>query len=576
MRRPIIGITTNFGTNGAELALAYWQSVRKAGGTPLLLAPTDDEEEMLNQLEQLDGLLLSGGADVNPVLFGEDPLPELHHINPRRDAFELPLTRLAQQRHLPIFGICRGIQVMAAALGGRMSQDIEVWYKGYKADSDEAVAPLIKHSQDAPRDCATHFVEVVEGSLLHSILGKTRLTVNSFHHQAVTEAGPLMKVVASSADGILEAIEGRPEESFLLGVQWHPECMPNEDSDRLFKAFVEAARLYGTALEAHARINTLDSHCDTPMFFNQLIEDVNGEERKALNLTRRNSVVLMDAQKMDEGHLDEVYMVSYIPQGPRDEAGYASAKAQVIETYRRLDVMLEETPELEGRVHRGIENGYAIGKDLSLIQTYKEMGCEYMTLCHNGHNDICDSARPKKDEPAEEHHGLSAFGREVVQEMNRQHMLIDLSHAGEKTFYDVLEASAVPVAVTHACCRALCDHPRNLTDDQLRAIAKKDGVVQCTMYEGFVRLDHPEDFGIAPEENPSLKTFIAHLEHMIEVCGIDHVGIGSDFDGDGGVPGLSDASYCICITEELLKRGYSEDDLCKIWGDNFRRVLYQA
>lgn len=630
MTRPIIGITTNLGDKGAELARGYWQSVRRAGGVPMLLAPTDDVEEQEEQLRQLDGLLLSGGGDINPVLLGEDPVPELHGICPERDAYELRLCRRAHDKQIPVMGICRGAQVMAAALGGEVCQDIARW----KREHDEVLT--IKHSQDAPRDCATHFVAMEKSANGHSatnlaeLFGSQQIAVNSFHHQAVTAAGPHMVVAARSADGVIEALQQRDGESFLLAVQWHPECMGGMEP--LFQEFVEEARLYGEALELHNRIPTLDSHCDTPMFYDHLLtrkaeekgigvaELSQADEREALNLQQRNDTVLVDAEKMNDGHLDETYMVAYIPQGPRTEEGYADARRQVEETYRRMDEMIAETDdfiqapagkyidvESDGRllIHRGIENGYAIGRDLSLIEHYKNLGCEYITLCHNGHNDICDSARPLKagcradgtypaaDEPAAEHNGLSDFGREVVKEMNRIGMLIDLSHAGEKTFYDVLELSTKPVAVTHACCRAICDHPRNLTDDQLRAIAAKDGVVQCTMYHGFLSLydgSNHGDYGAAPivqtaptsgvavadavnTEPPTLHTFMRHLEHIIEVCGIDHVGIGSDFDGDGGVPGLDHAGCMINITRELLAAGYSDDDICKIWGDNFRRVL---
>ena len=609
--KPIIGITTNLGSKGAELARGYWQSVRRAGGVPMLLAPTDDIAEQEEQLLQLDGLLLSGGSDINPILLGEDPVPELHSICPERDAYELRLCRRAHDKQIPTMGICRGAQVMAAALGGKVAQDIERWMR------EDGKVPSIKHSQDAPRDCATHNVECMQANDcwtndLADILGP-RFAVNSFHHQAVTDAGPHMVVAARSADGVVEAMQERDGESYLRAYQWHPECM--EEMAPLFDDFVEEARNFGQALELHARIQTLDSHCDTPMFFDQLQAAFDAAPSQPVGaspfaMQERNDTVLVDAEKMNDGHLDETYMVAYIPQGPRTAEGYADARRQVEETYRRMDEMIAATPDYaaapvgpyagndtDGRliIHRGIENGYAIGRDLSLIAHYKQLGCEYITLCHNGHNDICDSARPLKagcrnggtypasDEPQQEHGGLSDYGREVVREMNLVGMLIDLSHAGEKTFYDVLECSTKPVAVTHACCRALCDHPRNLTDDQLRAIAEKGGVVQCTMYHGFLTLPPADDasgnFGAEAVTGngtytpPTLSTFMAHLEHMIEVCGIDHVGIGSDFDGDGGVPGLDHAGCMINITRELLLRGYDDDAICKVWGDNFRRVM---
>ena len=208
----------------------------------------------------------------------------------------------------------------------------------------------------------------------------------------------------------------------------------------------------------------------------------------------------------------------------------------------------------------GIENGYALGKDLTNIRKFWDMGVRYLTLCHNGDNDICDSARKSQNE----HGGLSDYGRTVVEEMNRMGMLIDLSHAAESTFYEVLERSARPVACTHSSARALCNHPRNLTDDQLRALARQGGVAQATFYPGFLR----------ETEGATVEDVVRHILHMITIAGIDHVGIGSDFDGDGGVPGLASAADMIHLTRRLQAEGLTDDDLRKLWGANFLRVLF--
>ena len=159
--------------------------------------------------------------------------------------------------------------------------------------------------------------------------------------------------------------------------------------------------------------------------------------------------------------------------------------------------------------------------------------------------------------------GLSAFGAQVVSEMNRLGLLVDLSHASERTFFDVLEASRQPVVCSHSSARALCDHPRNLTDEQLRALAAKDGVAQVTFYHGFLRTDG----------QATVLDAVDHLCHMADVAGIEHVGIGTDFDGDGGVPGLASASELINFTRHLLRRRFSEDDLRLIWGGNFLRTM---
>ena len=218
----------------------------------------------------------------------------------------------------------------------------------------------------------------------------------------------------------------------------------------------------------------------------------------------------------------------------------------------------------EGRkaIMLGIENGYAIGKDLSLLQHFADMGIVYMTLCHNGNNDICGSARPREGESLE---GVSAFGAEVICEMNRLGVMVDLSHASEHSFYDALDISSQPIVCSHSSARALCDHPRNLTDDQMRALALKGGVAQVTFYNGFLRTD----------QQASIMDAIAHLNHMVKVMGIEHVGIGTDFDGDGGVPGLASASELINFTRRLLRKRYSEEDLRLIWGGNFLRVMEQ-
>ena len=181
-----------------------------------------------------------------------------------------------------------------------------------------------------------------------------------------------------------------------------------------------------------------------------------------------------------------------------------------------------------------------------------------MTLCHNGDNDICDSARGSQT-----HGGVSAFGKEVIREMNRLGIMVDLSHAAESSFYDALELSKTPIVCSHSSCRALCDHPRNLTDDQMRALAKKGGVMQVTLYNGF----------LVKDGEATIEDAMRHLEHAIEVMGIDHVGLGTDFDGDGGIRGLANSAELIQFTRQLLARRYTEEDIQKIWGGNFLRVM---
>jgi len=558
-RRPVIGITGNFGEKGCELAEGYYRSVLEAGGTPLIIPPYEDRDALLSTLDQVDALLLSGGGDMNPLFVGEDPLPTLHGISPRRDLCELLLIRLAFDRQIPMLGICRGIQMMATALGGAIYQDLGSQYHE---------APLIKHDQTLDRCYASHKVNIQTDSLLYDILQTDELAVNSFHHQAVSDAGPHLRVSARSTDGVIEAIESTEYKS-LLGVQWHPECFilaGNRCMMPLFDWLVGEAKEFAEARKLQHEMLTLDSHCDTPMFFQQ-----------GVRFDHRDDHVLVDLHKMEEGGLDGSIMVAYIPQKERDEAGLKAAKELTDSLLSQLEEMVEanhdhvefartpvELSELKkaGKhaIMKGIENGYAIGKDLSLLSTYRQRGIVYITLCHNGDNDICDSARGNA-----EHGGLSHFGKQVVAEMNRLGILVDLSHAAESTFWDVLKESKLPVVCSHSSCRALCDHPRNLTDEQMKALAEKGGVMQVTFYNGFLK----------KEGQATLQDALNHIDHAVKIMGIDHVGIGTDFDGDGGVPGLASASELINLTRGLIKRGYSHEDIQKLWGLNFLTVMFQ-
>lgn len=564
-KKPVIGITGNFGEKGCELAQGYYQSVLKAGGIPLVIPAYEDMDTLLATLDRIDALLLSGGGDMNPLFMGDEPLPGLGGICPQRDKAELWLVRMAYNRQLPILGICRGIQMMTCALGGKVYQDLPSQYHDQ---------PLIKHSQNLAREYASHTVQIEEESLLHRIMKDTRLAVNSFHHQAVCETGSLLKVCARSADGVIEAVESTEHKS-LLGVQWHPECfvLGGDDSMMpLFEWLVKEARSFLLARGIHQRILTLDSHCDTPMCFPKAAERGFSPSRL---ISSRSDLALVDLHKMHEGRLDASIMVAYLPQGERDGASLELANRTAHHILDQIEEMVADnadaigiarTPkelyDLKGQGKKalmmGVENGYAIGKDINNVEAFRKRGVVYMTLCHNGDNDICDSARGNS-----EHQGVSDFGSQVIKEMNRVGMMVDLSHASEKSFYDALEISDAPIVCSHSSSRALCDHPRNLTDEQMRALARKGGVAQVTFYEGFLRKDGKADILDA----------IAHLKHMAKVMGIEHVGIGTDFDGDGGVPGIASASEVINLTRMLLKNGFSEADLQLIWGGNFLRVM---
>ncbi len=552
-RKPVIGITGNYEDLTCKLGKGYYQKVVEAGGVPVIVPPVTDPHVIINTLDRIDALILSGGGDYNPLWAGEEPSPLLHGINAERDQAELMITRLAYNRQIPMLGICRGIQTLAMALGGKVFQDI----------SDRATK---KHSQDADRSEPTHTVTIEKDSILYRIYSEAQqcsmfnhqssIFVNSFHHQAVSDTGAKFRVTARSADGIIEAMEST-EYKPVMGVQWHPECL--ENGNPLFQWLVEEAQAYREAHQLHDRILTLDTHCDTPMLFPQ-----------GIHFDQRDPRILVDLHKMTEGRLDATIMVAYLPQPTEQPKAYADAIFDQIEAITKQNsdyVRIARTPEELWANKRagiksimlGIENGIALDGQLENLQHFAERGIVYMTLCHNGDNDICDSASRSQNTWG----GVSPFGEQVIREMNRLGILVDMSHAGEKSFYDALDISSKPIVCSHSSARALCDHPRNLTDDQMRALAAKDGVAQTTIYNGFLRQD----------SEACILDVMEHLEHAIQVMGIDHVGLGTDFDGDGGVRGLADASELILFTKQLLRRRYSEEDIQKIWGGNFLRIF---
>ena len=556
---PIIGLTGNFRDGDCTLAEGYYQSVLKAGGTPFILPPFEETDALIQALESIDGLLLTGGADINPLYLNEEPIKELHGINPRRDYQELMLTKLAADRQIPILGICRGIQTLMAALGGTLYQDIHSQMEGTR----------IKHDQDLDRSYASHTVTIEKDTLLHRLFQTDTLAVNSFHHQAVKEVAPGFQVCAYSSDGVIEAVESTAYKS-ILGVQWHPECFilrGDECMMPLFQWLTNEAASFKEAKRIHGRILSLDSHCDTPMFFDQQID-----------FASRDPKILVDLHKMTEGRLDATIMVAYLKQLELTDEALLAATAKADRILNEIEAMVAKnctamdiayTPadlyrlKSEGKkaIMLGIENGYAIGQDIKNVERFRKRGVVYMTLCHNGNNQLCGSAKYN-----DKNLGVNAFGEQVIQEMNRVGMMVDISHAGEQTFYDALAISNTPIVASHSSSRALCNHPRNLTDDQLKALAAKGGVAQVTLYSGFLR-----------EEGPAtIQDAIEHLNHMVNIMGVEHVGIGTDFDGDGGIIGCASASELINFTRCLLKERYSEEDIRRIWGGNFLRVMKEV
>ena len=567
-RKPVIGLTGNFAEGETRLVERYYKGIAEAGGVPVVIPPLADKDVIINTLDSLDGLMLTGGGDINPLWAGEEPSPRLHSINRERDEAELLAVRLAYNRQIPMLGICRGIQVLVTALDGEVEQDIaEGMQAGRLTPGSHA---LLKHSQDADRREPTHTVIIEKDSALYGIYGTGTLAVNSFHHQSVRKCGARFKVTAVAPDGVIEAIESSEYKS-IMGVQWHPEWL--EDSGpALFGWLVGRAVEFSRAKDLHRRILTLDTHCDTPMFFPQ-----------GIHFEQRDPRILVDMHKMAEGRQDAVIMAAYLPQpkigeafsskvsfdvsGPTEYADLIFDKIEAIVKDNNRYVSIARTPadlyedKRRGRrsIMFGIENGLALNHDLTNIEHFARRGVVYITLCHNGDNDICDSARG-----CNTYGGVSRFGEQVIREMNRQGIMVDLSHAAEKSFYDALDISTKPIVCSHSNCKALCDVPRNLTDDQLRALAAKGGVAHVTLYHGFLRNDRCE---------ASIMDAIAHLEHAIKIMGVEHVGLGSDFDGDGGVKGIADSSEMINFTLHLLRRRYNERDIARIWGGNWLRVM---
>ena len=310
----------------------------------------------------------------------------------------------------------------------------------------------------------------------------------------------------------------------------------------------------------------LDSHCDTP---SQIL--------RQRDLSLDNEYAHVDFPKLKRGGVDAAFFALYVPADL--DADPEKAYKYAMELLDGVNKTLASNPsaaalavtEDEARLNKadgrfsvfiGLENASPIDC-IEKAKLFYDKAVRYITLCHSANNAICDSCAPK----VKKWGGLSPFGKELVAEMNRLGMLIDVSHVSDDTFYDVLKYSTKPVVATHSCCRALCDHPRNMTDDMIRALAAAGGVIQINFYPLF--LD-----GSLPEHEVPYTRIADHIDHVVELVGIDHVGIGSDFDGIDSVPvGLEDISLMPKLFDELRHRGYSEAELSKIASENFFRVL---
>lgn len=389
----------------------------------------------------------------------------------------------------------------------------------------------------------------------------------------------------------------------------------------------------------HDRVMTMDTHVD--------ISPANFQADQP-NYATRLERTQVDLDKMEKGGLDAVWLVVYTGQGELDDAGYARAYDQAMEKFaaihRLTDTIAPSRVGLaltsqdardiyaSGRkvVFIGVENGYPIGTDVSRVEQFYNLGARYLSLAHNGHSQLSDSNTGERDN-VWLHNGISPLGRQVVAEANRLGIMLDISHPSKETMMQLVELSRAPIIASHSGARAICNHSRNLDDEQLRALAQNGGVVQLVAFSSYVKCDPVADAALAaqrdsamadlrsrfdlptpeagragmmalralvdsmPEDRRSeynsaqqdimtrfsppratVQDFVDHIDHVVKLIGIDHAGISSDFDGGGGVEGWSNADETINVTRELVKRGYTEEEIEKIWSGNLLRVLDQV
>lgn len=370
----------------------------------------------------------------------------------------------------------------------------------------------------------------------------------------------------------------------------------------------------------HAQVITIDTHVDIPNNFgsDEVDPGVRGRFQN-------------DLPKMREGGLDAAFFIVYQGQGERTPEGYAAANRIAMGKFDGIRRMTDElypdeiglayTADDVERLHAegklvaliGVENAFGLGTDLATWQEYYDLGARYVSLTHNGHNDFGDAAVEvaRLGDAGPEWGGLSPLGREAIETLNRLGIMVDVSHAGRETMLQTVEASRAPVIASHSSIRAVADHPRNLDDEQLRVLAARGGVAQTTALGAFVKVQPPEraeavaalrerfeiqsnadiqrldeearrgwDEGMAEIEAQfpaaSLADYIDHIDYAVDLVGIDHVGISSDFDGGGGVTGWMDTSETFNVTLELVRRGYTEDEIRKLWGGNLLRVMREV
>ncbi len=393
--------------------------------------------------------------------------------------------------------------------------------------------------------------------------------------------------------------------------------------------------LIAKAKDIHKRVMTVDTHCDINV----------RNFTDTINYTQRLSSQV-NLPKMIEGGLDVPWFIVYTGQDSLTDTGFAKAYANAISKFEAIHKLCEEiapdqiqlatTSEEAKAIWRsgkkvamiGIENGYPIGNDISNIKTFYDMGGRYMSLAHNGHSQLSDSNTGEEDDQWL-HNGLSALGKEAIAEMNRLGMMIDVSHPSKEAMRQMIALTKAPIIASHSSARALCDHSRNLDDEQLQWIKENGGVVQTVAFKSYLNteknakreafeteiakkiadsmnvtwLERRQIMALPPEERQNyfdfyqemvsirdkkiaamkdvppavdVADFVDHIDYMVEKIGLEHVGISSDFDGGGGIEGWSDASQTMNVTIELVRRGYTEEQIAALWSGNLFRVLDQV
>ena len=369
--------------------------------------------------------------------------------------------------------------------------------------------------------------------------------------------------------------------------------------------------------QLHQRLLTLDSHLDTPASLDFPGWSIEEEHGVHTDFTQ------VDLPRMKKGGLDGGFWAIYTSQGPLTVEGFRKARDFALLRGMSIRSMVAADPAnfalatkasdaapiaAAGKrvVYISMENAYPLGEDVSLLKTFYDMGLRVAGFAHFAHNQFADSSTDPSNKPR--YGGLSPLGKELLKEMNRLGIVPDASHSSDQVLDDLLALSTTPILLTHSGCKAIYDHPRNIDDDHLKALAAKGGVIQMNAYGGYLKASKPnpqrqkaltelysqmrEDAKLSAEKRAELLAkrreidrlypetdratfddFMAHMLHALKVVGPDHVGIGLDWDGGGGVVGLEDVAAIPKITDALLKAGYSEADIAKIWSGNVLRVL---